>query len=308
MTLFNKLEEKKNEIDSIRISIRNSNKYIIRFRRSEKYVNKYKKLKSDNETKLQKSLINFNHFILEIIKTDREELVLWINFHKDVIRRIEDFSNLFNQKREYTQERINCIKNVKNAWSSFIFNRKLPNTSVCADYKLVFNLKKSEINNFNNLDFNYKNEILEFEEIRQELTSLSKQLSQMDTIFDKGASWGASNEAIEKAYEDIKVIDAKYKEKENLLYSIIEKFNTKNPKIIEEWQVLHLYTCISIIDFAYTKNASRIQNDSTRLSITNDTYFLWKDVITKKTDFKISITNLLSDYDLFFNELLQFQN
>jgi len=305
MTLFNKLEIKRIEIDDLRKRIHSQNNYIKNYRKNDDFLVRFKEKKKVNETELQKLLADFNYFVLTTTENNETEFILWINFHKDIIKSIENFSNFINQKREYSEKRRNYVKNIKTAWDNFFTDKKLPDTFLGEDYKLFCDLKKAGINNLNKLSVIYNNEISELEKHRQELTILSKQLFQMDTIIDKGTSWGASNEAIDKAYEDIKIVDKENREKETYLNSLIEKIFNKNPEIIEEWQLLHLYTCISIIDFAYTADASRIENDSTRLFVTDETFYLWKNVLNEKMKFIIPNTYFLSDYDTFFNKVLE---
>ncbi len=260
------------------------------------------KIRENKET-LNKLLDDFEQVVTEFAEYRYFEFIKWINAHKKTIVTIKNFIKSPHFERKiYTEERLKIISEIYASWTQFADTKQLPETHLLPDYEIFYEILQYKTK-LKDRDIPV-GKIEEIEKLRQEITALSKKQFYNDAVLDKGSAWGATNEIIDKAEQDYKIISSKTAQKEKALDVVIYKTELTEPEVIEKWIFIHGLTCVSIIMLAFTSSADIIQKDSTRLFVADETFYLWKNLSRNDKRYIIPNTYYLSDYDLIFNKIL----
>lgn len=305
MKIYNEFEKYRRDIDILKNKINIQEEYIREYENDKETIENVEKKMNLYIISLEKLNNDFQNCIFKTKNNDKT-LTSWVNNHIEVVNNINNFFKIkFQKPVKYTSNRVEVLANIKTSWHNFVSSQILPNTYLIEDYNLFFDIRKIENEYKINSTFIPNSKIKDIESLRQEISVLEKLNLKNDTILDKGSTWGMSNNEINRAEKDFPIISDKIKSLDSKLNSLISKISDEQPKVINKWILLHLYTCIAVIADSYTTNIGQNKPDLVRLGLASDIFYEWKSILSSKNKYIIPNVYYLDDYNEIFNEMLE---
>jgi hypothetical protein len=144
--------------------------------------------------------------------------------------------------------------------------------------------------------------INKIEKIRQEIFDVTRENAALDYFLDK-ISYGTPEE-YQKASKDYKENRKRIDYLSKKLSKIIKELKLENVELIQKWVKIHIETCTEIICSSENQTPEKVEQDSTKVFVAKETIVKWKRVLTTKSNFVIPNISYLSDYNIWFEKLL----